>query len=50
MSIMDTIGKNAKIGVEKGEQAEIVVLGRDLTVADGVTVKQGQMHEKDITE
>lgn len=43
-----TIGKNAKIGVEKDPNAEIVVLGRGLTVADGVTVSEGQKHEKDI--
>jgi glucose-1-phosphate adenylyltransferase len=50
-SIIDenvTIGKNAKIGVDKDPQAEIVVLGRGLTVADGVTVSEGQKHEKDI--
>ena len=50
-SIIDenvTIGKNAKIGVDKNPQAEIVVLGRGLTVADGVTVSEGQKHEKDI--
>ena len=50
-SIIDenvTIGNNAKIGVEKDPQAEIVVLGRGLTVADGVTVSEGQKHEKDI--
>ena len=50
-SIIDenvTVGKAAKIGVEKDPSAEIVVLGRDLTVADGVTVSDGQKHEKDI--
>ena len=50
-SIIDenvTIGKNAKIGVNKDPNAEIVVLGRGLTVADGVTVSEGQKHEKDI--
>ena len=50
-SIIDeevTVGKNAKIGVEKNADAEIVVLGRGLTVADGVTVAEGQKHEKDI--
>lgn len=50
-SIIDenvTVGKAAKIGVEKDPSAEIVVLGRDLTVADGVTVSEGQKHEKDI--
>ena len=50
-SIVDenvTVGKNAKIGVGKNPTAEIVVLGRDLTVGDNVTVEQGQMHEKDI--
>ena len=50
-SIIDenvTVGKNAKIGVEKNPTAEIVVLGRGLTVADGVTVNEGQKHEKDI--
>ena len=50
-SIIDeevTVGKNAKIGVDKDSNAEIVVLGRGLTVADGVTVSEGQKHEKDI--
>ena len=50
-SIIDenvTVGKNAQIGVPKSETAEIVVLGRDITVADGVCVSNGQKHEKDI--
>ena len=50
-SIVDenvTVGKNAKIGVDKNENAEIVVLGRGITVADNVTVAEGQKHEKDI--
>ena len=50
-SIIDenvTVGKNAVIGVGKDENAEIVVLGRGLTVADNVTVREGQKHEKDI--
>ncbi|MBR2023655.1 MAG: glucose-1-phosphate adenylyltransferase [Clostridia bacterium] len=50
-SIIDenvTVGKNANIGVSKDATAEIVVLGRGVTVADGVTVDKGQMHEKDI--
>ncbi len=50
-SIIDenvTVGKNAVIGVDKDENAEIVVLGRGLTVADNVTVSEGQKHEKDI--
>ena len=50
-SIIDenvTVGKSAKIGAEKDPSAEIVVLGRDLTVGDGVTVSEGQKHEKDI--
>ncbi len=50
-SIIDenvTVGKNAKIGVDKNKKAEIVVLGRGLTVADGVSVTEGQKHEKDI--
>ena len=42
------VGKNAKIGVEKSEQAEIVVLGRGIAVADGVSVSSGQKHEKDV--
>jgi len=51
-SIIDenvTVGKNATIGVAKDPSAEIVVLGRDLTVADGVSVLEGQKHESDIT-
>ncbi len=50
-SIIDenvTVGKAAKIGAEKDPSAEIVVLGRDLTVGDGITVSEGQKHEKDI--
>ena len=50
-SIIDenvNVGKNAKIGVEKDPNAEIVVLGRGITVADGATVTEGQKHEKDI--
>ena len=50
-SIIDenvTVGKNATIGVEKDSSAEIVVLGRDITVGDGVVVCEGQKHEKDI--
>ena len=50
-SIIDenvTVGKNAQIGVPKSETAEIVVLGRDIKVADGVSVSDGQKHEKDI--
>ncbi len=50
-SIIDenvTVGKNAVIGVAKDPKSEIVVLGRDLTVADGAQVLSGQKHEKDI--
>lgn len=50
-SIVDenvTVGKNAVIGVPKDSKSEIVVLGRDLTVGDGVQVLSGQKHEKDI--
>jgi glucose-1-phosphate adenylyltransferase len=50
-SIIDegvTVGKNAKIGVEKNPTAEIVVLGRDITIGDGVVVSEGQKHETDI--
>ncbi len=50
-SIIDenvTVGKAAKIGAEKDPSAEIVVLGRDVTVGDGITVSEGQKHEKDI--
>ena len=52
-SIIDenvTIGENAVVGVEKNAKAEIVVLGRDIKVADGVQVLSGQKHEKDIFE
>ena len=52
-SIIDenvTVGENAVIGVEKDPSAEIVVLGRDICVAAGVKVTEGQKHEKDITE
>ena len=50
-SIIDenvTVGNNAKIGVEKNPDAEIVVLGRDITVGDGVVVSEGQKHESDV--
>ena len=50
-SIIDenvTIGKNAKIGVEKNSDAEIVVLGRGITVGDNVVVSEGQKHETDV--
>lgn len=52
-SIIDenvTIGKNAVVGVAKNAKAEIVVLGRDIKVGDGVQVLSGQKHEKDILE
>ena len=52
-SIIDenvTVGKNAVVGVDRNPKAEIVVLGRDLTVGDGVKVLSGQKHEKDILE
>ncbi len=51
-SIIDenvTIGKNAVVGVAKDPSAEIVVLGRGITVADGAIVSEGQKHESDIT-
>ncbi len=50
-SIVDenvTVGENATIGVSKDPTAEIVVLGRDVNVANGVVVTSGQNHEKDI--
>lgn len=43
-----TVGENAVVGVEKDENAEIVVLGRNIRVGDGVKVLSGQKHEKDI--
>ena len=51
-SIIDenvTVGENATIGVAKDPSSEIVVLGRGLTVSDGVVVSEGQKHESDIT-
>ena len=50
-SIIDenvTVGEKAVVGVAKDPKAEIVVLGRGLTVAEGVSVLEGQKHEKDI--
>lgn len=50
-SIIDenvTVGKNAVVGVEKNPNAEIVVLGRGISVADNATVTEGQKHENDI--
>ena len=52
-SIIDenvSVGANAKIGVEKSDTAEIVVLGRGIVVADGVSVVSGQKYESDILE
>ena len=43
-----TVGAGATVGVAKNKKAEIVVLGRGLNVADGVSVTEGQKHEKDI--
>ena len=50
-SIIDenvTVGAGAKIGVNKAPSAEIVVLGRGLTIGENVIVSEGQKHEKDI--
>jgi glucose-1-phosphate adenylyltransferase len=50
-SIVDenvTVGKNAVIGKPKADDVEIVVLGRDITVGDGVKVLSGQKNDKDI--
>ena len=50
-SIIDenvTVGANASIGLAKDPSAEIVVLGRGITVADGAVVSEGQKHEYDI--
>lgn len=44
------VGKNAVVGVDKNPKAEIVVLGRDITVGNGVKVLSGQKNEKDILE
>ncbi len=52
-SIIDenvVVGAKAVIGVEKDPNAEIVVLGRGVNVADGIVVSEGQKHEKDILE
>ena len=50
-SIIDenvNVGREAVIGVEKNPEAEIVVLGRDITVGDKVHVLCGQKNERDI--
>ena len=50
-SIIDenvTVGENAVIGVNKDPNVEIVVLGRDIKVGNGVRVENGQKYEKDI--
>ena len=50
-SIIDenvTVGKNAVIGVDKADNAEIVVLGRGITIGENVSVLSGQKHEMDI--
>ena len=52
-SIVDenvTVGKNAVVGVAKNPKAEIVGLGREIKVGDGVKVLSGQKNEKDILE
>ncbi len=50
-SIIDenvTVGSGAKIGNDKAPGAEIVVLGRGISVADNACVTEGQKHETDI--
>ncbi|MBO5411935.1 MAG: glucose-1-phosphate adenylyltransferase [Clostridia bacterium] len=50
-SIIDenvTVGERAVVGVEKNPDAEIVVLGRGISVANDVKVLNGQNHENDI--
>ncbi len=45
-----SVGQNAVVGVPKNNKAEIVVLGRDIRVGDGVQILSGQKNEKDILE
>ena len=45
-----TVGEKAVVGVEKDPAAEIVVLGRGISVAKGAEVLSGQKHEADIIE
>lgn len=45
-----SVGENAVVGVPKGQKSEIVVLGRDIKVGNGVHVLSGQKNETDILE
>ncbi len=42
------IGKGAKVGEEMGEELKISVLGRDITVSDGNTVKAGEIVDENV--
>ncbi len=42
------IGKGAKVGEEMGEELKISVLGRDITVSDGKTVKAGEIVDENV--
>ena len=44
------IGKNAKIGEPKSSGNGIAVLGRNICVSDGVTIKGGSMIDSDVKE
>ncbi len=49
-SIIDenvTVGKNARVGQDKGENAGIAVLGREIFIADGAVVAGGKIIDKD---
>ena len=51
-SIIDdcvNIGKNVKIGEDKDANKGIAVLGRNITVSDGVTVEGGKIIDVDLT-
>ena len=49
-SILDenvVVEENAKVGAEKHAKAGIAVLGREITIAEGVTVEGGKILDKD---
>lgn len=42
------VGKNCIIGEPKTKKSQIAVLGREINVSDGVTIKGGEIIEKDL--
>ena len=50
LALFSSADDSVTVGEESSENsdAEIVVLGRGITVGDGVVVSEGQKHEKDV--